>query len=95
MIGKQLINNLFEFVSAMSRSATQLCAKRGETGEQEQWEKDNGLRSFNSSTLIDEYLELGNLVCFQIDLCLLISLLMQLFNSVLLHYLLRLFRRLS
>ena len=66
MIGKQLINNLFEFVSAMGRSIIQICGKGGETAEQEQWEKDNELRSFNSNTLIDEYLELGNLVFFSI-----------------------------
>lgn len=64
MIGKQLINNLFEFVSSMSRSVIKMCPKRGETDEQEQWEKDNELRSFNSNTLIDEYLELGNRTIF-------------------------------
>ena len=59
MVGKQLINNLLEFFTAMRRSLTRLCFERGEPAAQEQWEKDNELYDFNSNTLIDEYLEIG------------------------------------
>ena len=64
MVGKQLINNLFEFLSAMGRSVTRICPRRRETDKEEQWEKDNELRNFDSNTLIDEYLEIGNLFLF-------------------------------
>ncbi|CAF2393453.1 unnamed protein product [Rotaria sp. Silwood2] len=58
MIGKQIINNLFEFFNAMGSTLKRIFWKRGETEAQEQWEKDNELYDFNSNTLIDEYLEL-------------------------------------
>jgi hypothetical protein len=61
MVGKQLINNLFQFFYAMRRSITQRCFERGESDAQEQWEKDNQLYDFNSNTLTDEYLELGKI----------------------------------
>lgn len=59
MIGKQMINNVLEFATAMRRTLTRLCWKRGEAESSKPWEKDNELLDFNSNTLIDEYLELS------------------------------------
>jgi hypothetical protein len=59
MVGKQMINNLLEFFTAMRRTLTRVCFERGEPAPKQQWEKDNELIDFNSLTLIDEYLELG------------------------------------
>ena len=59
MIGKQLINNVLEFFYAMRRTAGRAFFKRGHQNDAKQWELDNELFDFNSTTLIDEYLELG------------------------------------
>ena len=58
MIGKQLINNVFEFIVAMSRSVLR-CWSSDQQKTESQWEIDNQLFVFDSNTLIDEYLELG------------------------------------
>jgi hypothetical protein len=62
MAGKQFINNLLEFITAMSRTLKQCCCKRRQHANEPQWEKDNRLFDFHSNTLIDEYLELGSIV---------------------------------
>ncbi|CAF0946662.1 unnamed protein product [Adineta ricciae] len=57
MIGKQIINNIVEFFTAMRRTCMRVCYKEGKH-TQYQWEEDNTLYDFNSTVLIDEYLEL-------------------------------------
>ena len=59
MVGKQIINNILEFLTAMRRTLTPICFKDSMSDAREQWEKDYQLFNFNSKTLINEYLELG------------------------------------
>lgn len=66
MIGKQLVNNLIEFVLAMRRTLTRKFFEPDTSDAHEQWEKDNQLYDFNSNTLMDEYLELGKITNFSI-----------------------------
>lgn len=58
MIGKQLINNLFEFLAAMGRTIGRCCSKTAAGDRDDQWEKDDQLYDFTSEILLDEYLEL-------------------------------------
>lgn len=63
MIGKQVINNLLEFIIAISRSLFRWFSGN-EQNSQVQWEIDNQLFAFDSNILIDEYLELGPKIVF-------------------------------
>lgn len=58
MIGKQIINNLFEFIAAMWRTIGRACCKVDAGDQDDQWEKDNRLYDFTSEILMEEYLEL-------------------------------------
>ena len=60
MIGKQIINNIVEFFTAMRRTCMRICS-RANKHSKNQWEEDNALFDFNSTVLIDEYLELGQI----------------------------------
>ncbi|UJR10628.1 hypothetical protein I4U23_014825 [Adineta vaga] len=53
---KQIVNNIVEFCFAMHRTCLRICSRRKE--DQKQWEEDHDLIDFNSTVLIDEYLEL-------------------------------------
>lgn len=58
MIGKQLINNLFEFLAAMGRTIGRCCCKTADGDNDDAWEKDDRLYDFTSEVLLEEYLEL-------------------------------------
>lgn len=58
MIGKQLINNLFEFLAAMGRTIGRCCCKTVHGDNDDAWEKDDRLYDFTSEVLLEEYLEL-------------------------------------
>ena len=59
MTGKQIVNNLVEFFNAIRGTCAHSCCSGEKISDAEQWEKDKDLYEFNSSTLTDEYLELG------------------------------------
>jgi hypothetical protein len=62
MVGKQLINNLIQLIAASRRSCACsccCCCKDANLNGAPQWEIDNDLIDFDSSTLMDEYLDLG------------------------------------
>ena len=66
MIGKQVINNFVEYIVPLLPSLNRLCRNRRHTTEQPRWEIDYGLLNFHSNTLMDEYLELGNISIHQV-----------------------------
>ncbi len=61
MIGNQIVNLLIQFFIAMYRRC--VCCNHNKHYKA-QWEKDNHLNDFTSSTLMSEYLDLGKSFCF-------------------------------
>jgi hypothetical protein len=59
MIGKQIINNIFEFFTTIRRTCGRVCFNRDKNKGKQQWEIDKDLFDFDSVTLLDEYLEIG------------------------------------
>ncbi len=59
MIGRQLINLLVQFITAISPTCARVCCKRHKNHTLQQWEIDKDLIEFNSSTLSNEYLGIG------------------------------------
>ncbi|CAF3392764.1 unnamed protein product [Rotaria sp. Silwood1] len=58
MTGKQIVNNILEFFFAICGTCACVCCNRDIDTKKEQWEIDKNLNNFESTTLIDEYLEL-------------------------------------
>ncbi|CAF3386640.1 unnamed protein product [Rotaria socialis] len=58
MAGKQFASLLVEFFLATWRSLIRACCTRSHQQPRQQWEKDKELEDFQSTTLLDEYLEL-------------------------------------
>ncbi|CAF2376820.1 unnamed protein product [Rotaria sp. Silwood2] len=62
MTGKQIVGNTVEFFFAICGSCACSCCNHDKNTKREQWEIDKDLNNFETTTLIDEYLELGSLL---------------------------------
>jgi len=60
MIGRQIFNPLSQFLTAMNCNCAKMCCGCHKDDKRDQWEIDKELKDFNSSTLSNEYFELGN-----------------------------------
>lgn len=60
MTGKQIVNNIVEYLWVVICAGTGCsCCSNDSNETKQQWEIDKDLIDFDSTTLIDEYLELG------------------------------------